>query len=295
MSKGGAYSRIGHQERPEFRGGIGSYNPQSDFSNAILSACAFSRFKSCKVIEFLDLMAAAGKVGKEIIEPHAKKTGKNVKISFNDVREEPLLKATDDPERRIACDVKEIADHTSLVFDIVLARYVIKDIPKEQQRKVFEEIKDILMVDAWLRGRLIVADMYTSLASQKAVNLVHSKKQEFAGRKPENEGVCHIPTLAKWKNYALGTDFSSARVTKRTINPVDTQKGWQGQFGKISPEDEARIISELNKVIASACEQWPSFAREYNVRVSRESGVITNVKLDFPIMVMVAEASGKLL
>ena len=282
MSGGGAYRGVRGQSAEEFRKGIGGYDPKGDFAKAIKKALALERFGRREPL-IIDLMSGPGKVSKELIQPQAEAKGKKVHTWINDVDPSALEKATSDPEKRVLCDVRELARKLPTLFDIAVARYGIKDLTAADQPWTFKEIRASLLPE----GRLIVADMNASRANQDAVIFVHSMKQKLAGRDAATEGICHIPTKTQWLEYALKSGFSPVWIARNSISQVNTMD-WKSQFG-VPDEEGLRRVMEMNKVIAEACARWPGFQKEFNVRFEEE-GI---VKLDFPIMVMVAENKRK--
>jgi ubiquinone/menaquinone biosynthesis C-methylase UbiE len=277
QSKGGAYSGTKNQDAGEFRNAIRSYDPAGEFSAAIKDGAAFSRFGVNEQIKALDLMCGPGKLGK-MLEEHAAQTKRNVEMHYNDLSAENLAKIDAPAERKIACDAMEISRHAK-GFDLIVVRYGIKDIVRDLQVRAIWEAREALKK----RGRLLIADMTASRLSQPAVNNVHRMKQEFAGRDPKLEGVCHIPTLSEWKKNAQEAGFRKVRfIKKKLISPVDTMD-WLNQFGCGETESMRKILA-LNSYILAMRNENREFGVEFNVRTDGD-----RVKLDFPIMVMIAE------
>jgi ubiquinone/menaquinone biosynthesis C-methylase UbiE len=285
MSKGGAYRKLGKQGIVEFRRGVNIYGPKTDLTKAAYSACELGRLPQGHT-QVLDAMSGPGKFGSTILvsfleeRDEGKHHGKALDVTFNDIREEPLMMLRAEGYRTAHCDVREIGQKHAKTFHVAMARFGIKDIPEQDKHEVLWSLNRSLIAG----GRLVIVDMCApSVETQAAVNEVHSTKQTLAGREQDKEGVCHIPTEEQWVQLLKGTNFMPVTVTFRGKSDVDTQQ-WRGQFGPDADDDHK--IKLMNETIARTSVRCPEFERDFSVKLGDG---LEKVTLSFPVLVITGD------
>lgn len=283
-SIGGAYTGTRGQSQTQFRKGIGSYLPSTDFFRAIYESLDITRqakrVGKGNTVEIIDAMSGPGRLGQDIKERFGKNRIRGVKIdvSFNDIDAAPLKALEAKGFTTYHCDVKHLGISASGESDITVVRYGLKDFPKGQTEEVLDSLKGTLAVG----GRLVVADMYAKTPrGQEGVIAVHSTKQEFAGRNRKKEGMCYIPLREEWIALVEKAGFRNVQIVFQGTSDVNTMQ-WAGQFGPKA--DDARMIADMNTIIRRVCEDNRVFRDQFEVRFS--GGEVT---LRFPIMVLQAD------
>jgi SAM-dependent methyltransferase len=280
----GQYKKLGKQGAEEFRRDVEIYGPKNAFNRAAYTACAFS--SSSERIPLLDAMSGPGKFGKSIFgqffdeKAQGGHEGIMLSVTFNDIREEPLIRLREEGYETVHCDVRNLQPNIRTSYHVVAVRFSLKDFPEGEKEVAIASLREALIPG----GRLVIADMYApSEASQEAVNRVHSAKQELAGRNPETEGVCFIPTEEQWITLVKKAGFKPVDVTYKGTSDVDTRQ-WSEQFG---PEaDDDAMIMQMNRVIAKAAVDSPDFNHEFNVHIGDN---LEKVTVSFPILVIAGD------
>ncbi len=263
----------------DFRKNVGGYDPRNPLNRWAFSSCAFSRFRKGEKVFLLDAMAGPGKFGKMILDMHKeKKLASNINISFNDVRLEPLQYLKDEGFDVVHSDIRTIT--IQKMFDIVIERFGLKDLPFDQVPIALEKIRNLLTST----GRIVIADMFaTSKASQNEAIAVHAAEQHFAGRNEEQDGTCHIPTIDEWLSVLKSSGFRASVRYARAKGDIELSM-YKGRFSQ-NPQDVG-MIDYLNSAIVESCSKNSSFARDYLVSLANSN---EKTKISWPYLVIVGE------
>lgn len=284
MSRGGAYKRTGTQGAADFRKDVRIYDPRDKFNKAVYRACEFGRMQPGPVF-MLDAMSGPGKLGGMVNRAFGEESSngghrhKRLNLSFNDIREEPLMQLKADGFQTLHCDVRELGDVAKKHFHVIVVRFGLKDFPMEQKRDAIMSLHKALV-----RGcRLVIADMYAhSPESQQALNAIHAAKQELAGRNKETEGECFIPTAEEWTGLLEGA-FMPVKVTYKGMSNVDISQ-WRGQFGPDADDD--KVLLKLDEMITRITMGNRQFEEECIVQLDPDH---KHSRILFPVLVITAD------
>lgn len=211
-----------------------------------------------------DIMSGPGGVGLALLKEHPQHS-----YYFFDLARRQLEKINnpDASILKIQADARLIPV-TDNMFDVEVARYAVKDLRKEDQPKALSEIFRTLKPG----GNFTLADMVApSVETKDWLNMQHAKKQEFSGRDPSREGVCHIPTADEWITLLKSAGFKASTIGRHVshVTTSDWVKGNQITAGQ---------LQEINTIILNATKK---VRKAFNIR--EEKGL---VKIDYPIIVM---------
>ena len=230
------------------------------FFGKIIDGLQLNRLSKGAVVA--DLMSGPGKVGLAIQESFP-----NLQYVFVDFAEKQLEKIPNTENWRVGADVRDLP-FAAYSLDRAVARYSIKDLTVNDQPQVLQQIYDSLK----LGGIISIADMVSPSEQTKDwLNEQHSLKQVFSGRKPEVEGLCHIPTKQEWIQLLTEAGFK-AEVGGYHMSFVSTTDWLKGK--QVTEEQ----LCQLDDMILGA----PVEAQEaFNIR--EEDGL---VKIDYPVILL---------
>lgn len=273
----GQYLKNGNSSN--FRVNVGGYDPGNPMNQWAFRSCAFSRFRSGSDVFLLDAMAGPGKFGKTILELHKEKNISSViRISFNDVHLKPLNTLKEDGFEVIHSDIRCIKQKN--IFDIVIERFGLKDLPQGQLHVALQAIRDALKHN----GRIVIADMFAiSKSSQKEAIAVHAAEQRFAGRNEEKEGICYIPTIEEWVSVLNESGFKASVRHIRARGNIELSV-YKGRFSKNADDED--MVDYINAVLLESCANNQYFARDYGVSFFHSS---EKTKISWPYAVIVGE------
>ncbi|MBU1326597.1 class I SAM-dependent methyltransferase [Patescibacteria group bacterium] len=211
-----------------------------------------------------DIMSGPGGVGLALLKEHPQHS-----YYFFDLARRQLEKINNPNSStvKVQADARliPVADN---MFDLEVARYAVKDLTKEDQPKALLEIFRTLKPG----GNFTLADMVApSVETKYWLNMQHAKKQEFSGRDPSREGICHIPTEDEWIVLLRNVGFDVSVIGRHVscVTTSDWVKGKQVTAGQ---------LQELNTIILEAPE---SIRRTFNIREED-----SRVRIDYPIIVI---------
>jgi len=182
-----------------------------------------------------------------------------------DTSEGLLTEAAGNGMETLQMDIKKLGVKLNLA-DVAVARYGLKDVPKEQQASAMRGISMLLKPD----GVLVIADMVSPDGMKFRTNQQHSLKQELGGRNIQEDGRCNIPTFDGWINLLEGAGFVVERMWDYVSHVATTD--WVNQ-DQITIE-QRRAMDEL----LSHEPRWVKYAFRIRGR--------SPVKIDFPVSVI---------
>ncbi len=282
MSKG-AYLRIATQTREQFRSGIAGYRRDSNYFKAIFYGCGFGRrFARRSEMRVLDAMCGPGRLGTDLaITARERGVKADLRISFTDINGIPLAGLAGEGFETVCSDIRGI--HSALGeseggFDLVVVRNGLKSLPKGELRGALESLRETLVKG----GRIVIGDLTSfNEEAQGGITRIQSAKQEFAGRNPELEGVCFVPTFDQWRSEVSGAGFNFISL-ESAWGEIEINQ-WRGQFG-VPPEREDEIIRGMGEIIRETARNNKKFTSEAKVQFEGEL-----VRLSFPLAVVTAE------
>lgn len=242
----------------DFVAGPATYTNQ-EFFQKISNATSLDR--ATKQVRVLDSMSGPGLVGSGL-----QKLAPRHRYFYLDLVPTQLAKI-DGAEGKVAGDARQIP-FTEKAFQVGVVRYAAKDIPQNQQAKLFEEMHRVTA----RRGRWVLADMYAPNPDvYEWLNWQHAMKQERSGRNRQTEGTCHIPTEEGWLELFRKTGFRAEVVDKHMsfVTTTDWLK---------SNQVTAEQLNELNRMILTAPD---AVKTAFNIR--EEDG---SVKINYPVTII---------
>jgi hypothetical protein len=294
---GGAYRR---QNERDFRSDVLSYRGDTPFSGALYRACGLEEPARQALrhgpIRITDAMSGPGKVWKDVIGPRyteymrAHTDARGILVTFNDSRAEAVDPMAGQGYATLVCDVREIGRRAASTGfhpqEIIVVRYGIKELPRDDQAMALHEIHGFLEEG----GRVVLGEIYSEGERDKAgFQTVHGMKHFFAGRNISVEGALHIPTISEWKEYLTSAGFEVAdEYTHYDTSPVTPVKSWSGQFqAPKGSNEEEEILAKLNWLVKQTATGNPDFARVS--KAHEENGVMS---FEFPIVVLAGVKRG---
>jgi len=247
------YEKIDFEKLPK------TYTDAS-FLEKIYKASGLEKLRMARVA---DLMSGPGKVGLGI--QGIIKTSQRHHWLFIDLVRKQLEKIPRYNDRVEAdCLKMPFSDN---VFDVVIARYSIKDITAELQPSIVSEVYRCTKKS----GIFVIADMVApNQYIKKWLNKQHGLKQQFGGRNPTVDGECNILTESELVNIVSDAGFNIC-VYARHISHVRTRDWF------LSNQVNQPQLKLLNSFILNASKYVKSV---FNIRKEKNG-----VKIDYPVVI----------
>ncbi len=253
---GDIYSRRSNEFGPK------TYSDQA-FTEKIASAIKLRSLPSNARV--LDAMSGPGKLA-EMLKTQVPNAPAN--FHFIDLSPSQLQKITEGD--RVTGDVRHLP-YRPESFDIVYARYAIKDLPAEDQLIAMKELVSSIKGG----GAFVLIDMYVqNTVVLDWLNRQHSMKQEFSGRDIKRDGHCNIRTMQGWIEMLNSSGLSIEAVYMHLSQVTTTD--WL-KSNQVSEEQ----LQMLDEYILSAP---PDVIKAFSIR-----SVDGMVMIDYPTCIIRGE------
>lgn len=230
---------------------------------------AISKWSKPRELLILEIMSGAGLFGSAVSEELNKK-GFKVKIDFLNLSGKQLKDVESKFKRKVfEMDVRDV-DRLTDEYAVIIERYGLKDLRKEDQPKTIKKIASKLKRN----GLLVLVDMTCDKENKKIINDSHALKQKLGGQKEKLDDKCNIPAIQEWRKLLKNAGLRIVFETR--FNVGVSMRAWfeSGQIDEIG-------LTKMRKFFKSkpAKEKKSISMREHE----------EDIKMTLPIIVLAGE------